>query len=88
MTADYYAGGRVVGQAGPLGRLHSNFCIVSVCQTEYPGFLFSTDQRFSDGTPFRGTGRYEKKGAYRRKRFCNAGTQSLPWNRMVDLAGM
>lgn len=54
MTADYYAGGRVVGQA-----VHwevTQFLHTFKTPDQYPGFLFSTDQRFSDGTPFRGTG--------------------------------
>jgi uncharacterized protein YfaS (alpha-2-macroglobulin family) len=54
MTADYYAGGRVVGQA-----VHwevTQFLHTFKTPDQYPGFLFSTDQRFSDGTPFRGIG--------------------------------
>ena len=59
MTADYYAGGRVVGQevTWQVTQHPADF----VVPTEYPGFLFSTDQRFSDGTPFRATG-ITKKG--------------------------
>ena len=54
MTADYYAGGRVVGQEviWQVTQYADRF----VVPTEYPGFLFSTDKRFSDGTPFRATG--------------------------------
>ena len=54
MTADYYAGGRVVDQ-------ELTWQITQVAHTfrapdQYSDFLFSADQRFSDGTPFRGTG--------------------------------
>ena len=54
MTADYYAGGRVVGQEvrWQVSQQPDGFRV----PTEYPGFLFSTDKRFSDGTPFRATG--------------------------------
>ena len=54
MTADYYAGGRVVGQevTWQVTQHSDSFGV----PTEYAGFLFSTDQRFSDGTPFRATG--------------------------------
>ena len=54
MTADYYAGGRVVGQevTWQVTQQAGNFSV----PTEYAEFLFSTDQRFSDGTPFRGAG--------------------------------
>ncbi len=59
MAADYYAGGRVVGQE----------ITWQVTQQPYgfsvpagpPGFLFSTDQRFSNGTPFRATGITKKE---------------------------
>jgi len=58
MTADYYAGGRVVGQETTWHvtqfpyrhRLHN-----------YPDFLFSSDERFSSGHPFRSTGSRVKK---------------------------
>ena len=54
MIADYYAGGRVVGQevTWQVTQHPDSFGV----PTEYAGFLFSTDQRFSDGTPFRETG--------------------------------
>ena len=54
MIADYYAGGRVVGQevTWQVTQHSDSFGV----PTEYAGFLFSTDQRFSDGTPFRATG--------------------------------
>ena len=54
MTADYYAGGRVVGQAvtWQVTQRPDSFSV----PTEYTEYLFSTDQRFSDGTPFRPTG--------------------------------
>ncbi len=54
MTADYYAGGRVVGQevTWEVTQHPDGFD----APAEHPGFLFSTDQRFSDGTPFRATG--------------------------------
>ena len=59
MTADYYAGGRVVGQEVTWQvTQHPDLFVVP---TEYPGFLFSTDQRFSDGTPFRATGLTKKE---------------------------
>ena len=54
MTADYYAGGRVVGQEVYWDV--TQFPHTFKTPDEYPGFLFSTEQRFSDGTPFRGTG--------------------------------
>ena len=59
MTADYYAGGRVVGQevTWQVTQRADSFSV----PTEYPGFLFSTDQRFSDGTPFRATGITKKE---------------------------
>ena len=54
MTADYYAGGRLVGQ-------ELTWQVTQLAHTfrapdQYSDFLFSADQRFSDGTPFRGTG--------------------------------
>ncbi len=51
MTADYYAGGRVVDQevTWRVTQQADGFG----APTEYAGFLFSTDQRFSDGAPFR-----------------------------------
>ena len=54
MTADYYAGGRVVGQevTWQVTQYADSFGV----PTEYLGFLFSTDRRFSDGTPFRAGG--------------------------------
>ena len=59
MTADYYAGGRVVGQEVRWQVTHQpdSFGV----PTEYPGFLFSTDRRFSDGTPFRAIGITKKE---------------------------
>ena len=59
MTADYYAGGRVVGQelTWRVTQRADSFG----APTEYPGFLFSTDQRFSDGTPFRAAGVTKKE---------------------------
>ncbi len=54
MTADYYAGGRVVGQE--ITWQVTQYADGSREPTEYPGFLFSTDQRFSDGSPFRAVG--------------------------------
>ena len=59
MTADYYAGGRVVGQevTWQVTQQPDRF----VVPTEYSEFLFSTDQRFSDGTPFRTTGITKKE---------------------------
>ncbi len=54
MTADYYAGGRLVGQelTWQVTQLPHTFR----APDQYSDFLFSADQRFSDGTPFRGTG--------------------------------
>ncbi len=54
MTADYYAGGRLVGQelTWQVTQLPHIFRVPD----QYSDFLFSADQRFSDGTPFRGTG--------------------------------
>lgn len=59
MTADYYAGGRVVGQevTWQVTQYADSFGV----PTEYPGFLFSTDQRFSNGTPFPATGITKKE---------------------------
>ena len=59
MTADYYAGGRVVGQevTWQVTQQSYGFSVL----TGYPGFLFSTDQRFSDGTPFRAAGIRKKE---------------------------
>ncbi len=59
MTADYYAGGRVVGQelTWQVTQYSDSFGV----PTEYAGFLFSTDQRFSDSTPFRATGITKKE---------------------------
>ena len=59
LTADYYAGGRVVGQelTWQVTQQPDSFR----APTEYAGFLFSTDQRFSDGTPFRATGITKKE---------------------------
>lgn len=59
MTADYYAGGRVVGQeiTWQVTQQSYGFSVPA----EPPGFLFSTDRRFSDGTPFRGTGITKKE---------------------------
>ena len=59
MTADYYAGGRVVGQevTWKVTQRADSFS----APTEFPGFLFSTDQRFSDGTRFRAAGITEKE---------------------------
>ena len=54
MTADYYAGGRVVGQevTWQVTQRADGFS----APTEYTDFLFSTDQRFSNGSPFRAAG--------------------------------
>ena len=59
MIADYYAGGRVVGQeiTWQVTQQSYGFSV----PTGPPGFLFSTDQRFSDGTPFRATGITKKE---------------------------
>ena len=59
MTADYYAGGRVVGQeiTWQVTQQSYGFSV----PTGPPGFLFSTDQRFSNGTPFRATGITKKE---------------------------
>ncbi len=59
MTADYYAGGRVVGQevTWQVTQQADSFGV----PTEYAEFLFSTDQRFSDGAPFRATGITKKE---------------------------
>ena len=54
MTADYYAGGRVVGQEVYWDI--TQFPHTFETPDRYPGFLFSTDQRFSDGASFRRTG--------------------------------
>lgn len=54
MTADYYAGGRVVGQ--DVGWDVAQFPHTFETPDEYLGFLFSTDKRFSDDTPLRRTG--------------------------------
>ena len=54
MTADYYAGGRLVGQE--LTWQITQFAHTFRAPDQYSDFLFSADQRFSDGTPFRGTG--------------------------------
>ena len=72
MTADYYAGGRVVGQE--VSWQVMQFLHTFEAPDQYPGFLFSTDQRFSDGTPFRAAGS-TKKEITDEKRFCNAGTE-------------
>ena len=54
MTADYYAGGRLVGQE--LTWQVTQLPHIFRAPDQYSDFLFSADQRFSDGTPFRGTG--------------------------------
>ena len=54
MTADYYAGGRVVGQE--ITWHVTQFPHTFSPPDQYPGFLFSTDRRFSDGAPFRAAG--------------------------------
>ena len=59
MTADYYAGGRVVGQE--VSWQVMQFLHTFEAPDQYPGFLFSTDQRFSDGTPFRAAGSTKKE---------------------------
>ncbi len=51
MIADYYAGGRVVGQQVIWHITQSAHTYRA--PDRYPGFLFSTDQRFSDGNPLR-----------------------------------
>lgn len=51
LTADYYAGGRVAGQqvTWEITRFPYNFQ-----GPDYPGFVFSTDERFSEGPPVGG----------------------------------
>ena len=44
LTADYYAGGRVVGEAVEWEVVPAPY---SIANPAYPGFLFSTDERFS-----------------------------------------
>ncbi|MBN2431027.1 MAG: hypothetical protein JXQ27_06105 [Acidobacteria bacterium] len=53
LTADYYAGGRVVGQ-------EINWQVTQFPYRhqipDYPGFIFSSDERFSEGRSFQSTG--------------------------------
>jgi len=58
MTADYYAGGRVVGQ--PVIWEITQYPY-SLSSPTYPGYLFSTDSRFSGGRPFRSSGSSRKE---------------------------
>jgi uncharacterized protein YfaS (alpha-2-macroglobulin family) len=53
LTADYYAGGRVVGQPVTWQITQYPF---RVSPPRFPGYLFSTDDRFSGGRPFRAIG--------------------------------
>lgn len=53
MTADYYSGGRLVGQ--PV-RWTVNQYPYSITGPQYQGFLFSTDERFSVSAPFGNVG--------------------------------
>lgn len=53
MTADYYSGGRLVGQ--PV-RWTVNQYPYSISGPKYQGFLFSTDERFSVSAPFGNVG--------------------------------
>jgi alpha-2-macroglobulin len=46
LTADYYAGGRVVGEKVEWEVTRNPY---SITNPAYPGFLFSTDERFSGG---------------------------------------
>ena len=54
MTADYYAGGRVVGQE--VTWQVTQFQYRFRTPTQYPGFLFSADERFGASLPFRSSG--------------------------------
>ncbi len=60
LTADYYAGGRVVGEAVEWEVVPAPY---SIANPAYPGFLFSTDERFSGGG---GSGDSGLPGALRR----------------------
>ena len=53
LTADYYAGGRVVGQ--PVFWQITQYPY-SLSSPAYPGYIFSTDDRFSGARPFRSSG--------------------------------
>ncbi|HUV08105.1 MAG TPA: MG2 domain-containing protein, partial [Spirochaetia bacterium] len=57
LTADYYAGGRVVGQQVSWEITQYPY---QVSPPHYPGYLFSTDDRFTGGRPFRSTGSSRK----------------------------
>ena len=59
MTADYYAGGRVVGQE--VTWQVTQYADSFGAPTDYAGFLFSTDQRFSDGIAFSAAGITKKE---------------------------
>jgi alpha-2-macroglobulin len=53
LTADYYAGGRVVGEEVDWDVTRYPY---SISSPSFPGFLFSTDERFSGGSPQGTTG--------------------------------
>ena len=53
LTADYYAGGRVVGQKVSWEITQYRY---QVRPPSYQGFIFSTDEQFSDGRQFRARG--------------------------------
>jgi uncharacterized protein YfaS (alpha-2-macroglobulin family) len=58
LTADYYAGGRVVGQPVTWEITQYPYRMMPPA---YPGYMFSTDERFSGGLPFRATGSSRKE---------------------------
>lgn len=57
LTADYYSGGRVVGEQVDWEVTRYPY---SISSPSYPGFLFSTDERFSSGEPSGVTGALRK----------------------------
>ncbi len=58
LTADYYAGGRVVGQEVSWEITQYEY---QISPPDYPDFIFSTDSRFSSGRPFESTGTSRKQ---------------------------
>jgi alpha-2-macroglobulin len=59
LTADYYAGGRVVGEKVDWEVTRNPY---SISNPAYPGFLFSTDERFSGGGDNGATGVLTQSG--------------------------
>jgi uncharacterized protein YfaS (alpha-2-macroglobulin family) len=59
LTADYYAGGRVVGEKVDWEVTRNPY---SISNPAYPGFLFSTDERFSGGSDGGATGVLHQSG--------------------------